>query len=103
MDNHSLEQRVGQLEKELVFWKDKFKRAGENDSLRFVELELKVERLMRGLAEVDRIERIASDAYIKSHPNAQEMILDINRTVTMDIMDIYFENLPTIKDARSKS
>ncbi len=32
MDNHSLEQRVGQLEKELVFWKKKFKRAGENDS-----------------------------------------------------------------------
>ncbi len=103
MDNHAPEQRVAQLEKELAFWKHKFKRAGEKDSIRFVELELKVERLIRCLTDVDRIEKIASDAYVKSHPRAQETILEIDRTVAMDITDIYFENLPSVKDARSKS
>jgi hypothetical protein len=101
MDNHSLEQRVSQLEKELAFWKDKFKRAGEKDSIRFVELELKVERLMRGLTDVDRIEKIASDAYVKSHPRAQETILEIDRTVDMGSQDLYFDNLPSVKNAKS--
>src|SRR5208282_5007276 len=103
MDNHTLEQRVAQLEKELAFWKHKFKQAGEKDSIRFVELELRVERMMRRLEDFDRIEKIASDAYVKSHPRAQEAILEIDRTVAMDIQDIYFENLPSVKDARPKS
>ncbi len=103
MDNNSLEQRVAQLEKELDFWKHKFKRAGENDSIRYVKLESQVEYLMSRLEDFERIEKIASAAYVKSHPKAQEVILQIDRTVPMDAQDLYFENLPSIKDAKSKS
>jgi len=102
MDNPDLEHRVARLEKRLAFWEAKFKQAGEKDSIRFVELELKVERLMRRLEDFDRIEKIASDAYVKSHPRAQEAILELDRT-DMGAQDLYFENLPSIKDARSKS
>jgi len=103
MDNQALLQRIRQLEERLAFWERKFKQAGENDSIRFVQLELKVEDLMRRLEDFDRVEKIASDAYVKSHPKAQEAILEIDRTVDMGAQDLYFDNLPSVKDARSKS
>ncbi|MGO9986824.1 MAG: hypothetical protein ACLPIX_21760 [Rhodomicrobium sp.] len=103
MDNHALEQRITQLERKLAFWEAKFKQAGENDSIRFVKLELQVEYLMSRLEDFDRFEKIVSAAYVKSHPKAQEAILEIDRTVDMGAQHLYFENFPSIKDARSKS
>ncbi|MGO9545219.1 MAG: hypothetical protein ACLPPF_10535 [Rhodomicrobium sp.] len=101
MDNHALELRVAQLEKKLAFWEAKFKQAGENDSIRFVKLELRVEYLISRLKDFDRLEKIAFDAYVKSHPKAQEAILEIDRTVPMDAHDLYFDNLPSVKNAKS--
>src|SRR5271157_2227247 len=103
MDNQSLEERVAQLEKELAFWVGKFKKANEDDSIHFLELELKVENLTERLKDFYRVEKIASDAYVRTHPEVQETLLDMSRIVDMDVMDHYFQNLPTIKDARSRS
>ena len=103
MDNHSLEQRVAQLEKELAFWIEKFKRAGESDSIRFLELELQAENLQSRVKDLDKIEKIAFDAYVQTHPAAQEALLDMDRTVDMGVHHLYFANFPSLKDFRSKS
>ena len=103
MDHHSLELRVAQLEKELAFWIEKFKRAGENDSIRFLELQLQIENLQSRVKDFDKIEKIAFDAYVQTHPAAQDDLLDMDRTVDMGVQHLYFANLPSIKDFRSKS
>jgi len=92
MHNQSLEQRVAQLEKELAFWMAKFRNASEDDSIRFL-----------GLKDFYKVEKKASDAYVRTHPEVQEILLDMSRIVDMDVMEYYFENLPTIKAARSRS
>jgi hypothetical protein len=102
MDNHTLEQRVAQLEKQVASLQGIYATHLRMDALRVVGLEIKVESLEARLKDLDKIEKLVFDAYVQTHPEAQETILQIDRTVDMGVQHLYFENLPSIKDARSK-
>jgi len=103
MDNRMLEQRIATLEKELESLEGRYVAHLRSDGPRIVELEIKVQGLEARLKDFDKIETLVFDAYLHAHPEAQETILEIDRTVDMGAQAFYFQNLPTVKDARRKS
>ena len=103
MDNRMLEQRIATLEKQLESLEGRYVAHLRSDGLRIVELETKVQGLEARLKDFDKIETLVFDAYLHAHPEAQETILEIDRTVDMGAQAFYFQNLPTVKDARRKS
>jgi len=103
MDNRMLEQRIATLEKQLESLEGRYVAHLRSDGLRIVELEIKVQGLEARLKDFDKIETLVFDAYLHAHPEAQETILEIDRTVDMGAQAFYFQNLPTVKDARRKS
>ncbi len=103
MDNRMLEQRFATLEKQLESLEGRYVAHLRSDGLRIVELEIKVQGLEARLKDFDKIETLVFDAYLHAHPEAQETILQIDRTVDMAAQAFYFANLPTVKDAKRKS
>lgn len=100
MDNRMLEKRIATLEKQLESLEGRYVAHLRSDGLRIVELEIKVQGLEARLKDFDKIETLVFDAYLHSHPEAQETILEIDRTVDMGAQAFYFQNLPTVKYAK---
>lgn len=105
MDNQALEQRLTELENRHAYLERRFIEALRSDGLRIVELETKVQSLEGRLKDLDQVEKVAFAAYEKTHPDAQAKLQQMNETVETARGQIYFSNLPTVKDheRRSKS
>ncbi len=100
MDNRELEQRIATLEQQLESLEGRYVAHLRSEGPRLGELEIKVQGLEARLKDFDKVETLVFDAYVHSHPKAQEGILEIDRVVDMASQAFYFQNLPTVKYAK---
>jgi hypothetical protein len=104
MNNDPLEARVADLEKRLHSLEGRYVASLRDSGLRIIDLEIKVQELEARLKDLDTVEKIAFAAYVETHQGAQDAILDADRVIDMDVShSVYFNNLPSIKDGRSRS
>ena len=75
MDNRKLEQRIATLEQQLESLEGRYVAHLRSEGPRLGELEIKVQGLEARLKDFDKVETLVFDAYLHSHPEAQEGIL----------------------------
>jgi hypothetical protein len=104
MNNDSLEERIAGLEQRLRSLEGRYVASLKDYGLRIIDLEVKAASLEARLKDLDTVEKVAYAAYVETHQGAQDAILDADRAAGMDVSHrVYFNNLPSIKDQRTKS
>jgi hypothetical protein len=110
MDNQALEQRLARIEEHLAKLDERLTkldrrtvRAWEMLDIGILKIDLRLEEVEVRLKEFPEVERIAQEAYLKTHPDAQAGLQEVSDAVETVRGQIFFSNLPTVKDYRHQS
>jgi hypothetical protein len=104
MDNKELEQRLTRLEQQLASLEARYlAHMRLVHGTRMAELEAKVNDLEGRVADMDKIEQLAQDAYLQTHPDALKAMLAADGVICLGLGDPQFQNIPSVKDNRPKS
>jgi hypothetical protein len=110
MDHQALEQRLARIEgflarldARLTKLDRRTVRAWEIQDIGILKIDLRLEEVEARLEEFPEVERIAQQAYLKTHPGAQAGLHEVTDAVETARGQIFFSNLPSVKEYRRQS
>ena len=105
LDDPALEQRLTRIEEMLTKLDYRVLRSYEILDVRALKVELRIDDIDARIKDFIEVERLAYEAYLKSHPDAQSGVEEMNEAVETARRRIFFSKLPTVEDhdRRSKS
>ena len=93
---HELEQKVASLE-------DRYLLQIRYLSRRICELQHELDQLSSIRPQLEAVEKLAFDAYTTSHDEVQDALTEVDNIVPLDMPQLFFNQLPTIRETRRKS
>ena len=95
--------KIHELEQKFAFFESCYREQIRYLSRRICELQHELDQLSSIRPDLEAVEKLAFDAYIASNDEAQDTLTEVDRIVPLDIPDLFFNQLPTIREARRKS
>jgi hypothetical protein len=109
MVDNNIEERLARSEAQVVDLNKKLEelsyrnlRALEDHLVMIFKVELRLEEVEAKLSDFREVERIAQEAYFKTHPEALTIIREVDDAVDTARRQHYFSTLPTIKDQKDR-
>ena len=110
MDHQALEQRLARIEEYLAKLDERLTkldrrtvRAWEMQDIGILKIDLRLEEVEARLKEFAEVERIAQEAYLKTHPDAQARLHEVTDAVERARSQIFISNLPSVEEYRRVS
>src|SRR5215470_11778536 len=95
--------RLAELEKKFVFFESCFRAQSHYLSRRICELQHELNQLSSIRPQLEAVEKLAFDAYTTAHDEVQDALAEVDNIVPLDMPQLFFNQLPTIREVRRKS
>ncbi len=110
MDDRALDQRLARIEEYLAKLDERLTkldrrtvRAWEMQDIGILKIDLRLEDVEARLKEFPEIERIAQEAYLKTHPDAQAGLHEVIDAVETARSQIFISKIPSVEEYRRLS
>jgi uncharacterized coiled-coil protein SlyX len=96
----SYDDRLHKLEQKLAFLEACHREQIRFLSRRIAELQHEVDQLSSLRPDLAAVEKLVFDAHIASNGEAQDTLTEVDHILPLDIPQLFFNRLPTIREAR---